>query len=114
MGLASRFREIDDALRGFVAEMEAQRIWDSIVFITSSEFARTLDSNGGGSDHAWAGNHFVIGGGLNGGKVLNRYPASVAAGNPRDLGRGRLIPEFPWEKHGGARRRVAGRGPRPV
>jgi len=97
MGLVSRFGEINGALQGFVAEMRAQSVWNNVVVMSESEFARTLDSNGGGSDHAWAGNHFVIGGGLNGGKVLNRYPASVAAGNPRDLGRGRLIPEFPWE-----------------
>jgi len=96
MGLANRFREIDDALRGFVAEMEAQKIWDSIVFITSSEFARTLDSNGGGSDHAWAGNHIIAGGGINGKRIFNRF-AELKIGNAADLGRGRLVPGFPWE-----------------
>merc|ERR1712087_678696 len=94
--LANRFREIDDALRGFVAEMEAQRIWDSIVFITSSEFARTLDSNGGGSDHAWAGNHIIAGGGIRGKRIFNRF-AELKIGNAADLGRGRLVPGFPWE-----------------
>jgi len=96
-GLARRFEEIDAALQGFVAEMEAQDIWKDVVLATSSEFGRTLDSNGGGSDHGWAGNHFVIGGSVKGGRVLNKFPASVAAGGPRDLGRGRLIPEYPWE-----------------
>merc|ERR1719166_532797 len=94
---ARRFGEIDAALRAFVAEMSAQKVWDNVVLATESEFARTLDSNGGGSDHAWAGNHFVVGGALRGGRVLNRFPASLAAGGSRDLGRGRLIPEFPWE-----------------
>mmetsp|Transcript_40718 Transcript_40718/g.94405 ORF Transcript_40718/g.94405 Transcript_40718/m.94405 type:complete len:119 (+) Transcript_40718:1013-1369(+) len=77
--------------------MKAQNIWDSVLLATESEFARTLDSNGGGSDHAWAGNHFVVGGGLKGGRVFNKFPASFKAGNERDLGRGRLIPEYPWE-----------------
>jgi len=94
--LANRFREIDDALRGFVAEMEAQHIWDSIVFITSSEFARTLDSNGGGSDHAWAGNHIIASGGINGQRIFNRF-AELKIDNDADLGRGRLVPGFPWE-----------------
>eukprot|EP00450_Noctiluca_scintillans_P010731 CAMPEP_0194488180 /NCGR_PEP_ID=MMETSP0253-20130528/8192_1 /TAXON_ID=2966 /ORGANISM="Noctiluca scintillans" /LENGTH=1799 /DNA_ID=CAMNT_0039328509 /DNA_START=26 /DNA_END=5425 /DNA_ORIENTATION=+ len=96
-GLQSRFGEINGALQGFVNEMRSQSVWNNVVVMSGSEFGRTLDSNGGGSDHAWAGNHFVIGGGLNGGKVLNRYPESVAAGNHRDLGRGRMVPEFPWE-----------------
>uniref|UniRef100_A0A7S1F7N6 PA14 domain-containing protein n=1 Tax=Noctiluca scintillans TaxID=2966 RepID=A0A7S1F7N6_NOCSC len=95
--LRQRLNEVNSALEGFVQEMRAQGVWNNVVVMSESEFARTLDSNGGGSDHAWAGNHFVIGGGLSGGKVLNRYPESVAAGNHRDLGRGRMVPEFPWE-----------------
>jgi len=96
-GLAQKFAEIDGALQGFVAEMEAQGVWKDVVLATSSEFGRTLDSNGGGSDHGWAGNHFVVGGSVKGGRVLNTFPDSLAAGGPRDLGRGRLIPEYPWE-----------------
>merc|ERR1712151_1255751 len=95
--LATKFQEVDDALRIFVAELKAQANWQKVVLFSSSEFGRTLDSNGGGSDHGWAGNHFVIGGGLREGRVFNQYPSSVAAGNSRDLGRGRLIPEYPWE-----------------
>jgi hypothetical protein len=30
-------------------------------------------------------------------RVFNRFPASLAAGNAQDLGRGRLVPEYPWE-----------------
>merc|ERR1712060_53274 len=95
--LANRFRDIDDALRGFVAEMEVQEIWDNVVFITSSEFARTLDSNGGGSDHAWAGNHIIAGGGVKGKRIFNKFPESLAIGNGADLGRGRMVPGYPWE-----------------
>merc|ERR1712013_461256 len=95
--LTTNFQVIDSALQGFVAEMKAQGIWSDVVLATESEFARTLDSNGGGSDHAWAGNHFVIGGSVRGGRVLNKFPMSLAEGSDRDLGRGRLIPEYPWE-----------------
>ena len=38
-----------------------------------------------------------FGGALRVGRIFNRHPASVASGNSRDLGRGRLVPEFPWE-----------------
>merc|ERR1740121_2004908 len=77
--------------------MKAQGNWEKVVLFSSSEFGRTLDSNGGGSDHAWAGNQFVIGGSLRKGRVFNRFPLSLAIGSSRDLGRGRLIPEYPWE-----------------
>jgi len=95
--LATKFLEVNDALSSFVSEMKAQSNWEKVVLFSSSEFGRTLDSNGGGSDHGWAGNHFVIGGSLRGQRVFNAYPTTVAAGSSRDLGRGRLIPEYPWE-----------------
>ncbi|CAJ1395594.1 unnamed protein product [Effrenium voratum] len=96
-GLVNSFGSINAALRGFVAEMKAQNVWDSVVLASTSEFARTLDSNGGGSDHAWAGQHFVIGGKVKGGQMLNKFPSSLKEGGYNDLGRGRLIPEYPWE-----------------
>ena len=33
-----------------------------VTTFTASDFARTLSSNGRGSDHAWGGNHLVLGG----------------------------------------------------
>jgi len=96
-GLTRQFENIDASLKAFVTEMQAQGIWRSVVLLTESEFARTLDSNGGGSDHAWGGQQFIISGALNGGKLFTKYPSSMAKGNKRDLGRGRLIPDYPWE-----------------
>lgn len=95
--LANGFGSVDEALGTFVAEMKAQGNWQKVILFSSSEFARTLDSNGGGSDHAWAGNHFIIGGSIKEGRVFNKFPASLKEGSSRDLGRGRLIPEYPWE-----------------
>jgi len=95
--LDEKFKEMDDALRDFVAELEAQNIFDSVVLTTQSDFGRSLTSNGAGTDHAWAGNHLVLGGGVNGGRVFNDFPASLLEGNEQDAGRGRLIPKYPWE-----------------
>jgi len=97
VSLANKFQGIDEALKDFVAEMKVQGVWESVILATESEFARTLDSNGDGSDHAWAGNHFIIGGDLKGKRVFNSFPPSLKAGNDHDLGRGRLIPDYPWE-----------------
>ena len=58
---------------------------------SASDFGRTLTSNGRGSDHAWGGNHFIVGGGVDGRKIYGQYP-SLYEDNPLDVGRGRLIP----------------------
>ena len=34
---------------------------------------------------------------MNCGNVFNKYLEVVKRGSPRDLGRGRFIPEYPWE-----------------
>lgn len=43
--------------------------------VTHSDFARTLTPNSNsGSDHAWAGNYMVVGGGVKGGEIFNEFP----------------------------------------
>mmetsp|Transcript_72939 Transcript_72939/g.211143 ORF Transcript_72939/g.211143 Transcript_72939/m.211143 type:complete len:120 (-) Transcript_72939:286-645(-) len=77
--------------------MKAQGVWDNVVMLTNSDFGRTLTPNGQGTDHAWAGNYFVMGGKVKGGRVFNEFPASLQEGGEQDIGRGRLVPKHPWE-----------------
>merc|ERR1712154_476009 len=67
--------------------------------MTASDFGRTLTFNGAGTDHGWGGNHFILGGRVRGGQILNRFLPSydLAVGNERVTGRGRIVPEYPWE-----------------
>ena len=95
--LESKMVEINDALESFVVEMKAQSLWDKVTIATASDFARTLTSNGLGTDHAWGGNVFVAGGSIDGGKILGRYPDDLSENGSLNLGRGRLIPTTPWE-----------------
>ncbi|HWA26240.1 MAG TPA: DUF1501 domain-containing protein [Lacunisphaera sp.] len=69
---------------------------NNVTLFTASDFGRTLTSNGNGSDHAWGGNHLVMGGSVKGGNVYGdkdqgHYPdlQNLAA---IDTGQGRLIP----------------------
>ena len=39
---------------------------ECVTSFTISDFARTLTSNGNGTDHAWGGNALVVGGGVKG------------------------------------------------
>jgi uncharacterized protein (DUF1501 family) len=66
-GMSDNLAKVDGALKTFVDEMRAQGVWNSVVMTTMSDFGRTLVSNGAGSDHAWAGNHIVLGGSVQGG-----------------------------------------------
>jgi uncharacterized protein (DUF1501 family) len=83
--------QISDAVGAFYDALTALGLQDRVATFTASDFGRTLTSNGRGSDHAWGGNHFVVGGGVRGQRIYGQYPA-LAADNPLDTGRGRLIP----------------------
>ena len=95
--MEARMGEISTALASFVKEMESQGLWDNVVVCTSSDFARTLTSNGRGSDHAWGGNGWVVGGSVKGGQMFGHFPESLAETGAQILTRGRAIPRTPVE-----------------
>lgn len=79
------------AVSDFQASMAELGLEDQVTLFSASDFARTLSSNGSGTDHAWGGNQFVVGGAVNGGKTYGIYP-ELSLGSSLDTGRGRLIP----------------------
>lgn len=98
--LPRAYREVNDALKNFVTELKAQDLFNNVILLTHSDFGRTLTPNSGsGTDHAWAGNYFIVGGGLKGGKIFNDFTSSYLPGSEEDAGgpRGILIPKYPWE-----------------
>lgn len=107
-GANGLFFEINEALEYFWNELTAANLQDEVILFTVSDFGRTLTSNGQGSDHAWGGNAFVMGGGRNtdgitggplkGGQIYGQYPILDPSNNPLDLDahlnreRGRILP----------------------
>ncbi len=83
---------------GLVGTQQGVALKDQVTLFSSSDFGRTLTSNGRGSDHAWGGNHFVVGGGVNGQKIFGQYPA-LYDNNPLDVGRGRMIPTISVDEY---------------
>jgi uncharacterized protein (DUF1501 family) len=65
---------------GMVALKEALGpVWDDSVVLAASEFGRTAQVNGTlGTDHGTAGVAFVLGGRLNGGRILGQWPGLAA------------------------------------
>ncbi len=82
---------VSQAVGAFYHALELLGVQNNVTLFLASDFGRTLSSNGRGSDHAWGGNTFVVGGAVDGRKIYGAYP-DLYAGNPLDLGRGRLIP----------------------
>jgi uncharacterized protein (DUF1501 family) len=78
-------------LLAFQRCMEALGVAENVTVFSASDFARTLTSNGEGSDHAWGGNAFVLGGAVAGNRIYGSFP-ELYEDNPLDVGRGRLIP----------------------
>jgi uncharacterized protein (DUF1501 family) len=68
-------------------------VQDNVTTFTSSDFGRTLRSNGRGTDHAWGGNHIIMGGSVLGQRIHGQYPDDLALGGKWDVGtNGRLLP----------------------
>lgn len=89
--LNSMFAVLDNALYEFDAAITQLGLQDNVTTFTVSEFARTLTSNVGGSDHAWGGNVFVMGGAVNGQEIYGNYPSLSNNNNNQEV-YGTLIP----------------------
>jgi len=86
----AKFQEVDAAIARLIAELDAAGLRDRVVLTTASEFGRTYSFNGRGTDHAWGGNHVLVGGPVHGGRLWGRYPHDAVQPDDRNIGRGRF------------------------
>lgn len=101
---AAKFPVLSRGLKSFYDATVELGCQNDVVTFTASDFARTLSSNGQGSDHAWGGNQLIMGGGVQGKRIFGSYPTSLStplhdfsslgdgSAENLSLGRGRLIP----------------------
>lgn len=90
-GHPAMLQQLSQAINEFQNAVIEMNLEDSVTLFTASDFGRTLSANGGGSDHGWGGNQFVVGGSVNGKQVYGDYP-DLGPGSSLDTGRGRLMP----------------------
>lgn len=88
---AERLSQLDAGLSSFYEATSEMGLADCVTTFTISDFARTLSSNGNGTDHAWGGNAIVMGGSVKGKQMYGEYP-DLTLGNNLDVGGGVLVP----------------------
>lgn len=85
------FQNLAQALGAFYDAIGAAGLLDKVTAFTQSEFGRTLQPSGTGSDHGWGNHQLVLGGGVQGG-IYGSLP-EFALGGPDDANdRGVWIP----------------------
>jgi len=90
---AALLSELSNGIADFHLHTEELGIADKVTLYTASDFNRTYNSNGKGSDHAWGGHHMIVGGAVNGGQLYGQVPSLEIRG-PDDTGsRGSWIPK---------------------
>lgn len=89
-------RTVSQALGFFWTALGEVGLQNNVTLFSASDFGRTLTSNGNGSDHAWGGNHLVLGGAVRGGNIFGNRDQGYYPDLQRladiDTGQGRLIP----------------------
>ena len=91
------------ALYNATAEMG---IADKVTSFTLSDFGRTLQPSGTGSDHGWGSHHFIVGGAVSGGRIYGRFPLMTnysnfnATGDDYADARGVMLPQASLSQYG--------------
>jgi uncharacterized protein (DUF1501 family) len=88
---------------GALANIGGVNMRNAVTTFTASDFSRTFNTNGDGTDHAWGGHHLVMGGSVRGGDIYGQYPTlGIDQGTFRnpDMTRSYLIPTTSVDQYG--------------
>ncbi len=90
--------QVSSALTAFHEATVSLKVAEQVTAFTASDFGRTLQSNGDGSDHGWGAHHFLVGGSVRGQAFYGQAPPVSVTNSTTDtddqwhVGQGRLLP----------------------
>lgn len=91
-------KRVSEAMTAFYDATVELGVADKVTAFTASDFGRTLNSNGDGSDHGWGSHHFMVGGAVKGKALYGKAPpvsntnSTTDAADQWHVGQGRLLP----------------------
>ncbi len=83
---ASQLSDLDGGLAAFMTALDELGLTNQVLVCTHSDFNRTMQGNStNGTDHAWGNHQIMLGGGINGGRILGSMP-TLELGGSSDIG----------------------------
>ena len=88
---ANLLGQVSAAMKAFYDTTVGLNCASQVTTFTASDFGRTFNTNGDGSDHGWGSHHLIAGGAVRGGDIYGTVPVLQING-PDDTRRGSCIP----------------------
>jgi uncharacterized protein (DUF1501 family) len=93
-------RQVSEAMAAFYqCTAQELQIPNQVTCFTQSDFGRTLQPSGVGSDHGWGNHQLILGGAVQGGRVHGTFPNLALGGDDDSGSRGALIPTTSVEQY---------------
>jgi len=89
---ADLLTDVSNSLKVFYDSTVEMGLADSVTTFTASDFGRTYNTNGDGSDHGWGSHHIILGGAVKGGTIYGTMPDLTLKGVQDTGTRGQWIP----------------------
>jgi uncharacterized protein (DUF1501 family) len=102
----SLLQQVSQAMAALYNATAEMGIADKVTSFTLSDFGRTLQPSGSGSDHGWGNHHLVVGGAVSGGRIYGQFPLMTNYANfnatREDYSdtRGVMLPQFSLSQFG--------------
>jgi uncharacterized protein (DUF1501 family) len=102
---ASMLAQLAQGLSYFDNVTRSMGVDQGVTTFTASDFGRTFQSNGDGTDHGWGSHHMIMGGAVRGGDIYGRFPTyglsdgKGGSTSTDQLGAGAMLPSVSVEQY---------------